>query len=206
VLFVGYLTKAKGTFDLLKAMTLVVADQPNIRFQLMGTRIDVERNITYVDNPDSNEATLQQLLGQKELAECVELLGVQSGSKKNDTFVNADIFVLPSYAEAFPTVVLEAMAAGLPVVATPVGALPEVFDERNILFVEPGDVSQLAASILQLAQNPNHRQEIGSYNRQVVQQHFDLSAYAVRIDTVIADLLQPHSEGGQTVSNTLEDK
>ena len=189
VLFVGYLTKAKGAFELLQAVPLVVARQPNVRFQLMGPKIDVERNITYVENPDSNEAMLQRLLAQKEVAEHVELLGVQTGERKIKTFTNADIFVLPSYAEAFPTVVLEAMAAGLPVVATPVGALPEVFDAQNILFVEPGNVSQLAEAILRLVEDPILRRQMGDCNRQIVRQRFDLSAYAARVGAVLADLV-----------------
>jgi len=189
VLFVGYLTKAKGAFDLLRAVSLVVARYPGVRFQLMGPRIDVERNITYVNNPTSNEAILRRLLAQREIAEHVELLGVQAGKEKIKTFVNADIFVLPSYAEAFPTVVLEAMAAGLPVVATPVGALPEAFDERNILFVEPGNVSQLAEAISRLVDNPTLRHQMGNYNRQIVCQRFNLSAYAARLSAVLADLI-----------------
>jgi glycosyltransferase involved in cell wall biosynthesis len=190
VLFVSYLSKAKGAFDLLQAVPLVTTQQPNVRFLLAGARLDVERNITYVDNPASNEATLQQLLAKKEVAERVQLLGEKIGREKNETFVNADIFVLPSYAEAFPTVVLEAMAAGLPVVATPVGALPEVFDKRHILFVEPGNISQLAAAIVQLAQDATCRQQMGTFNRQTVQQHFDLDSYASRIDVVVTELLQ----------------
>lgn len=188
VLFVGYLTKAKGALDLLKTVPMVSARCPGARFHLMGSKLDVERNITYVHNPHSNEAILRQLLARQEIADHVKLLGVQTGQEKINSFVNADIFVLPSYAEAFPTVVLEAMAAGLPIVATPVGALPEAFDERNILFVEPGNLSQLAAAILALAQDRTRRLEMGTLNRQLVQQHFDLSAYAARVEAVFAEV------------------
>ena len=189
ILFVGYLTKAKGALDLLQAIPIIAAEQPNITFQLMGSKVDVERNITYVDNPASNEAILQRLLTHKEVSERVELLGIQVGEEKVSTFVNADIFVLPSYSEAFPTVVLEAMAAGLPVIATPVGALPEVFDERHIFFVRAGNVPQLAEAILQLARDPNRRKTMATNNREIVQQHFNLEAYAERVNSVFETVL-----------------
>ena len=190
VLFVGYLTKAKGAFDLLQAVPQVVTHHPSVKFQLMGPTLEVERSITYIDNPTNNEAILQQLLIRKEVSEHVELLGVQIGEEKISTFVNADVFVLPSYAEAFPTVILEAMAAGLPVVATSVGALPEAFDEHNILFVEPGNVYQLADAISWLIQNPDCCEKMGAYNRQIARQNFDLEAYASRIGAVFAELIR----------------
>lgn len=189
VLFVGYLTKAKGAFDLVRTVPEVVAKQPNVIFQMMGDNIDVERNITYVNSPNSNKATLQQLLSHEETSHYVELLGVRAGEKKISTFVNADIFVLPSYSEAFPTVVLEAMAAKLPVVATPVGVLPEIFDEQHIIFVEPGNINQLSTAILKLAQNPELRQTMGMSNQQIVQRHFNLQAYAKRVSTIIETVL-----------------
>lgn len=189
VLFVGYLTKAKGALDLLRAIPKVTAECPNIEFQLMGARIDIERNITYVANPNSNEAVLDNLLAEPTIAPYINLLGVQSGQQKLNSFVQADMFVLPSYSEAFPTVVLEAMAAGLPVIATPVGALPEVFDENHNLFFEPGDITQMAENILRLAHNPDLRIGMGQYNRKTVEQKFSLDAYANRLDKLFHELL-----------------
>lgn len=189
ILFVGYLTKAKGAVDLLQAVPIVLSSQPNITFQLMGSRIDVERNITYVDNPSSNTVILERLLAQDVVKANVELLGVQAGKEKASTFVNADIFVLPSYSEAFPTVVLEAMAARLPVIATPVGALPEAFDEGHILFVQPGNVPQLAEAILQLVQDQNRRENMAKSSWEIVQRCFNLEAYAERVKVVFESVL-----------------
>jgi glycosyltransferase involved in cell wall biosynthesis len=189
VLFVGYLTKAKGAFDLLQVIPQITASVPNVKFQLMGERVNIERNITYIHNPGSNEAILQQLLARPHVLEHVELLGVQSGQAKISTFVNADLLVLPSYSEAFPTVVLEAMAAGLPVVATPVGALPEAFDERSIRFVEPGNAQQLAEAIAQMIQNSDCRVQMGSYNRRITQERFSLRAHAAQMSALFEGVL-----------------
>jgi glycosyltransferase involved in cell wall biosynthesis len=81
------------------------------------------------------------------------------------------------------------MAAGLAVVATPVGALPEAFDERNVLFVEPGNTLQLASAILQLVQRPQLREQLGANNRLVVQQRFSLPAHAAQMDALFAGML-----------------
>ncbi len=190
VLFVGYLTQAKGALDLLFTIPAIAAQCPEIEFQLMGPRVDVERNISYVDNPASNNAVLDMLLKWDDVRPRVQLLGVKKGREKVKTFTDSDIFVLPSYSEAFPTVVLEAMAAGLPVVATPVGALPEVFSDDNVLFVSPGHLSQLTESIIKLAQNRDLRQAIGSANRTLVRSSFDLESHADRMDAVFQRCLK----------------
>jgi glycosyltransferase involved in cell wall biosynthesis len=196
VLFVGYLTQAKGALDLLAAVPMVVRKHPGVVFQLMGPMIEIERNITYINNPASNEAQLRSLLAQDLIADHVELLGVQSGRQKISAFVNADIFVLPSYSEAFPTVVLEAMAAGLPVIATPVGALPEVFDDRTIAYVYPGRIMDLAESIVRLALLlPEERRAIGERNRRIVQHHFDLQTHARRMGEVFECVYAMSNEG-----------
>jgi glycosyltransferase involved in cell wall biosynthesis len=184
VLFVGYLTKAKGALDLLQTVPKVVAKIPNVRFQLMGARLDIERNISYVDNPESNEAILDRLLADPSIASHVELLGQQSGDQKVKTFVDADVFILPSYSEAFPTVVLEAMAAGLPVVATPVGVLPEAFDENHILFVQPGNLDGISQALIDLLADCEMRRMMGLLNRNRASHEFTLSAYADRVDEV----------------------
>lgn len=191
VLFVGYLTQAKGALDLLRAVPAVVAAYPDVRFYLMGPRLDIERNITYHDSPQSNNQALDALLAQPDIAPYVELLGTQSGAAKVASFVNADLFVLPSYSEAFPTVVLEAMAAGLPVIATPVGVLPEAFDARSIEFVSPGDVTGLALALTRLLHAPAQRAAMGEFNRHLARTQFDLSSHADQVARVFDLWLSP---------------
>ena len=190
ILFVGYLTQAKGAHDLLRAVPTVAAAEPRVLFQLMGERLDVERNVTYVDNPNSNRAVLDALLNQPAIAPHVELLGVLSGEAKVAAFVNADLFAFPSYSEAFPTVVLEAMAAGLPVIATPVGALPEAFDEKTIRFVPTGNVPELAKAIIELICNPDERIHAGCQNRELARTQYNLDVHAQRVGEVFADCLK----------------
>ena len=88
-----------------------------------------------------------------------------------------DIFVLPSDSEAHPNALLEAMACGLPCVATRVGGVPEVLEWGQAgLLVEPGDPSDLAQAINRLAQDRAHRERLGRHARERVVEHYSMSA------------------------------
>lgn len=184
ILFVGYLTKAKGAHDLLQAVPLVAQKHPHVRFRLMGERVDIERNITYIDNPRSNKQQLDNLLSRPDIAPYVELLGVLSGKEKSNAFCSAQLFVFPSYSEAFPTVVLEAMAAELPIIATPVGALPEVFNDQHINYVEYGDIDAIANAICWMIEHPRSRIEQAKRNKKLILQKFDLNSHAQAVSNI----------------------
>jgi glycosyltransferase involved in cell wall biosynthesis len=89
-------------------------------------------------------------------------------------FARADVFVLPSRGDASPFVVLEAMASGLPVVATRVGAVAEMVDHGiSGLLVPPGDAAALTAAVRQLAGDPALRAAMGRAGRARACRHFD---------------------------------
>lgn len=96
----------------------------------------------------------------------------------------ADIFVLPSFNEGQPLAILEAMAAGLPVIATTVGAIPAtVTDGMGGLLVEPGDVQSLSSAIQRLVDDPDLRLKMGAFNRRVYESRF-------RPERMFSDFLQ----------------
>ena len=188
-LFVGYLTQAKGAFDLLRVIPEVLEEEPGARFRFMGARVRDERNIVYIDGVERpQDEVLDELVEVEGIRENCEFLGVLSGEGKVREFVNADALVFPSHAEAFPTVVLEAMAAGLPVVSTPVGVLPEAFDERGILFGEPGDLKALRESILRLIREPGLRERMSGHNRGEVCRDYTVDAYGNRVRALFDEL------------------
>jgi glycosyltransferase involved in cell wall biosynthesis len=83
-----------------------------------------------------------------------------------------EIFLLPSHAEGFPNSLIEAMAAGMACVATPVGAVPEIAAEGGILIVPVGNVSALADAISQLVASAELRDRLGTLARQTVRAHY----------------------------------
>jgi glycosyltransferase involved in cell wall biosynthesis len=88
----------------------------------------------------------------------------------------ASVFTLASLTEGIPLTILEAMASGLPVVATRVGGNPEVVaDEETGLLVPPGDAELLASALLEMWRDPGKRQAFGAAGRVRVKTHFDVS-------------------------------
>jgi glycosyltransferase involved in cell wall biosynthesis len=104
-------------------------------------------------------------------------------------YATADLFVLPTLADCFPLVIQEAMAAGLPVVATDVGAIREaVRDGETGLLLPPGDVHALAVALATLVADPAARQAMGVRGRAMAEQSFDSVANARRIIAIMAHL------------------
>ena len=106
----------------------------------------------------------------------------------------SDIFVLPTdHNEGFPMAVLEAMAVGLPVVSTRVGAIPEMIDENEGgLLIEPDEKEGLAPALRQLLERPAMRQQMGLHNRRKSQSEY---AYSV----VISQLVSVYQQAMETV-------
>lgn len=107
------------------------------------------------------------------LADCVEWAGSQRDVRP--WLSRMDIFVLPSSQEAMPVALIEAMAMGLPVVASAVGGVPEiVLQGRSGLLFEPGNSGQLAAHLGRLTREPRLRAELGAQARRTVVERFSI--------------------------------
>ncbi|QHE76705.1 glycosyltransferase family 4 protein [Hydrogenophaga sp. PBL-H3] len=164
-LFLGNLSRLKGVPVLLEAMSLAQADWC---VQLAGSEAE----------PGFTE-WLRQEIERRQLAHRVTLLGSVVGEAKDRALVRADAFVLPSLAEGLPMSLLEAMAARLPVVATTVGAIPEVIDEGVEGFlVSPGQAAPLAAAMDQLAGSPAQREAMGHAGHAKYRAHYSVDAMA----------------------------
>ena len=89
-----------------------------------------------------------------------------------DVYRGMDLFVLPSFTEGFPMVILEAMASKLPIVATRVGEVPTLVNGENGILVEPGDVEGLKQALLYMLKNQLTAREMGQKGYQRVREHF----------------------------------
>ncbi len=102
---------------------------------------------------------------------------------------DADIFVLPSFAEGVPVVLMEAMAKELPVVATQIMGIPELVEHGHTgLLVPPGRVRPLAEAIVTLAQDSALRREMGARGRKKVCREFDIGLAAQQLSQVFSEI------------------
>lgn len=110
-------------------------------------------------------------------------------------YASADIFVLPTLADCFPLVIQEAMAAGLPVIATNVGAIGEaVRDGETGILIPPNDVASLHSALHTLLCDGERRKDMGARGRAVAESRFDSAVNArkiISILTVLADRRRP---------------
>jgi glycosyltransferase involved in cell wall biosynthesis len=126
------------------------------------------------EGPDRPE--LEQEIRRLGLAGSVQLAGERSDVP--ELLARADVFVLSSASEGLPVSVLEAMAAGLPVVASRVGGVPEaVLDGRTGVLVRPGDPDELAAALERLVADTALRRRLGAAGRARAGECFDLEPF-----------------------------
>jgi len=171
---VGRLHRQKGLMHLLGAFHALLQVQPTARLLLAG------------DGPD--RAALEATVGSLRLGPFVRFLGTLADPWP--LLAAADIFALPSLWEGMPNALLEAMAAGLPAVATAVGAVPEmVVDGREALVVPPGDAGALARGLVELAAWPARRREMGALARQRVENAYRIEATVAQTQRLYDELL-----------------
>jgi glycosyltransferase involved in cell wall biosynthesis len=179
LLFLGHLGRAKGTADLVEALILAHRQCPSVLGRLAGNETQA-----------GQKQALSGRIAQAGARKAVEFLGVVKGSAKDRALAEAGFFCLPSYAEGLPMAMLEAMAAGLPVIVTQVGAIPEVItDGVEGFLIKPGDVEALADRIIRLTQDAALRKQMGQAARSKVIAEYSLDKMAERISRVYRQAL-----------------
>nr|WP_040754304.1 glycosyltransferase family 4 protein [Wenxinia marina] len=168
LVFVGRLSVVKGVPVLLQALAAARRTRPELTLTLVG------------DGPDRRalEVEAQAL----DLGGAVRFLGYRGQDDVAAELAAHDMMVLPSFAEGVPVVLMEALAAGLPAIATRVGGVGELIVEGETgLTVPPGDVSALSDAILRLAGDPDLRRRLGVAGRALVADEFDADEEAARL-------------------------
>jgi glycosyltransferase involved in cell wall biosynthesis len=150
LLFVGRLIREKGIYELLSA-TASILRECLCHLVLVG------------DGPESER--VRQRIEELGIAEHTTLAGYLTGGALMAAYRAATFFTLPSYSEGFPTVISEAMAAGLPVVTTGIrGAADHLGEGVNALFVPPRDAEALARALRRLIQDAGLRARMSAAN------------------------------------------
>ena len=182
VLFLSNLIPSKGPLEVLKAVKIVIQKRKDVRFVLAG-----------VDRDENFSKQLKAYINDNGLDEFVKMPGGVYGEDKENLFASSDIFVFPTYyhAETFGIVNIEAMRAGLPVISSSEGAIPEVVQDGVTGFIiNPHSPEEIAEKILLLVNNPDLRKEMGMRGRKVFESNYTLEAYGENLDKCIKFFLE----------------
>lgn len=145
VLFMGWITKNKGVLDLVEAFRMV--PNSNIKLFMAG----------HGDSYDE----VQENIATFELTEKIKLLGWVHGSEKMRLLSEADLFILPSYQEGYPNALLEALASGIPTIASNISSIADIITHKvNGYLVHPGNAKEISTAVLWYKNNPTKRESI----------------------------------------------
>jgi L-malate glycosyltransferase len=175
---VGNIRRVKGHDVFVRAAAAIASEFPSASFVIAGEVLEKEYY-----------AELKQLISQLDLEGKVHFAG---GINDLAKFLReVDLFVLPSRSEGFSNAIVEAMAAGLPVVATDVGGNAEaVVDGITGRIVPPSDAEELADAIREILRNPQHAQTMGISARRRVAERFTTEAMMKKITTAYRRVLK----------------
>ena len=173
----------KQVADLLRALPAVRRAVPRARALIAG------------DGPE--HARLRALAAALGLGDAAVFTGTLPDDRLELLYRQADVFCLPSVQEGFGIVFLEAMACGLPVVATQAAAIPEVVPDRRAgLLVPPGDVAALSHALVELLARPSLRASYAAFGRAHVER-FDWD----RVAELFLDQVAPFVRSGTAVDS-----
>lgn len=171
VLHLSTLWSEKGLFDALEVARRVREQEPSARFVFAGPWYS-----------QAERAAAERMLADDGLGAAVELPGVVEGDVKARFLHEAAAVLLPFRFEGQPLVILEALAAGTPVITTRVGAIPEtIANGVEGVLLEPGDVDGLAAATLRLVRDAQLRRRLGAAARARFEAEFTSGMFADRV-------------------------
>jgi colanic acid/amylovoran biosynthesis glycosyltransferase len=160
ILCVGRLVPAKGQHILLEACRQLKQKGVPFHLTIVG------------DGPDRH--SLEDFATTNNMNACVTFTGLLGQDKVRVHYDKADLFVLASFAEGVPVVLMEAMAKEIPVISTRITGIPELIDHQHDgLLARPGDPDDLALQILTLLENPELREQIGKAGRRKVIEEYN---------------------------------
>lgn len=174
IITLGHLAEHKGVGDFIEAARLVCQEFSTVLFRHVGPALDA-----------ATEQRFRSQAHEMEARGCFEWVGAVAGSQRWDVLADADVFVLPSHVEGLPLALLEAMAAELPIVATTVGAIPEVITDREEgLLVPPHSPKALAEALRTLLHSPVQRTDLARRAAARVQREFTFARTAEQLESL----------------------
>jgi glycosyltransferase involved in cell wall biosynthesis len=188
VLFLGRIHAKKGLDMLLEAISLYRSEDPDMYFVVAGP----------IDREYAGE--WQQLVERFGLGGALITPGPVSGTLKAALFDSAGVFVLPSRSEGLPVAVLEALAAGCPVVITNQCNLPEVAEAGAGLVIEP-DATQIVSAMRALLKDEDRRRAMSVNARTLAQKSFDWDVIARRTLAICREITRERTSAETPVAS-----
>jgi len=177
LLFLGYIGQRKGIYDLVEAVELLKKEG------IQGFRINVGGN--------GEIEKLSAIISDYDLNEYFNVIGWVSGNLKFELLKESDLLILPSHNEGLPIAILEALSAGLPIISTNVGGIPDaISDERYGLLVDPGQPRAIANAIKRYLNTDGLRQSIAHSARKLYDSTYSSKSNAERIKTVFERMVK----------------
>ncbi len=186
LLFLGWIEREKGVFELLECLRVLTSKPglPRLKVLMAGDGSGME--------------PVRRFVRENGLEHSVELPGWIDGPQKADAFRNADVFVLPSYVEGMPNALIEAMAAGLPVIATDVGAVSDMVDDgSNGIVIQSRDANALIRAVESLICTPSLRMALGRAAWRTARHKFSAEAAVDRLIAVSEELVRLRAGGSR---------
>lgn len=170
LLYLGRITGSKGIFDILAVMAALKDEFVDLQLICAG---------------EGDIAEAKTAVSKLLIVDHVKFHGWIEDDEKQRLLSHATAMVLPSYAEGLPMSVLEAMAAGLPVVATNVGGIPDVIKNDDTgLLVAPGDKTQLVEALQRILSSGSLRQRLSTNAQKVYLREFEVDAVLRQVSSV----------------------
>lgn len=181
LLFIGNLLKDKGVNDLIKAFSKLCKQ-------------NLKTHLIYIgDGPYKSD--LQDKISEYKIGTKVHLIGKKPHSEIHRWLNVSDIFILPSYHEGVPNVLLEAASCSRAIIATNVGGISEIIEDgKSGILINKGSVPELISALNHLISNPATIKSIGQEARTIVEKNFSWFENAERTIDIYRDIIRHHNQ------------
>lgn len=172
ILFVSRVFKKKGIYELVEACKRI----SDIQLRVVGPYEEVDKN---------------NLIQIAENCSWIEFVGAVSHDKVIEELLACDLFVLPTYTEGFPNIILESMLCEVPTIVTPVGAIPEMLDfngEPCAVLIRPRNVEDIVSAITRILHNDNEKRAMTERGYVQVKTKYSLSIVCKQLYAVWLNL------------------